>query len=154
MSITPSIQQTLCIIKPHVLKGKTEQEIKDISQEFGSIFQKNGLTIIAEELFKFDEETAKEFYRDHKGKDFFEKDLIPNMTANECYAFILQGENAIQNSRKLIGATDPAKAAEGTLRGDFKEAKSKSYNVVHGSDSPESAKREIVLIFPKLSNSL
>jgi nucleoside-diphosphate kinase len=140
MSITPSIQQTLCIIKPHI---KDEETIHQIDE----IIKKNGLKIIASKVFQFNKETAKEFYKEHKNKPFF-NDLVNNLTADICYPRILQGENAIQKYRDLIGDKDPKKANKGTLRAMFGE--DTDFNAVHGSDSEQSAKQEISTVFSKI----
>ncbi|MBE2894192.1 nucleoside-diphosphate kinase [Spirabiliibacterium falconis] len=131
------MQQTLSIIKPDAVKR----------QLIGAIFtrfEQAHFSIVASKMLKLTREQAEGFYAEHKGQPFFEG-LIEFMTSGPVVVSVLQGENAILGQRELIGATDPAQARVGTLRYDF--AESKSCNAVHGSDSVDSAAREIAYFF-------
>jgi nucleoside-diphosphate kinase len=105
---------------------------------------KAGFTISAIKMVHLTEETASGFYEVHKGKPFF-KGLMEYMTGGPCMPIALEKENAVEDFRKLIGATDPQKAAEGTIRKLY--AESMTYNIVHGSDSDENAAKEISFFF-------
>ena len=132
-----AIQQTLSIIKPAaVAKGHVDEICKRLEDA--------GLNIIDKKSLHLDQEKAEGFYIEHKGKSFF-ADLIAFMTSGPVQVQILEGENAISNYREVMGNTNPKEADAGTLRADF--AESIDANAVHGSDSPESAKREISYFF-------
>lgn len=131
------VEQTLSIIKPDAVAKKVIGEI--ISR-----FEKNGLSIAGVKMIHLSREQAEGFYEEHKGKPFF-KDLIAFMTSGAVVVQVLVGENAIAVNRRLMGDTDPRKAAPGTVRRDF--AESIDANAVHGSDSLVSAKREIDYFF-------
>jgi len=131
------IQRTFCIIKPDATARGLENEINDI------IIQK-GFKILASKRLTATREQFETFYAEHKGKPFFDG-LVEFMTSGPVVVQVLEGENAIQAWRDLMGKTDPAEAAEGTIRKKY--AESKGHNSVHGSDSPESAEREINLWF-------
>ena len=133
------IERTLSMIKPDAVHDK---HIGDILQKF----EQAGLTIAGLKMMHLTRERAEAFYAEHKGKDFFER-LICFMTAGPMCALILEGEDAINQNRTIMGATDPNKAAPGTLRALF--AENVTINAVHGSDSPKSAKREIGFFFPE-----
>ena len=122
-----SIERTLSIIKPDAVK-------KNVIGKIVTRFEENGLYIVA----------ASGFYAEHKGKPFFE-DLKKFMTSGPVFIQVLEGENAVQKNRDLMGSTNPKEAKIGTIRADF--AKSIDANAVHGSDSKESAKREIEYFF-------
>ncbi|MBF1281870.1 MAG: nucleoside-diphosphate kinase, partial [Neisseria sp.] len=107
-------------------------------------FEENGLRIIAAKMKQLSEREAKEFYAVHKGRPFYE-DLVKFMTRNPVMIQVLEGENAVAKNRELMGATNPADAAPGTIRADF--AESVSVNAVHGSDSVENAAIEIAYFF-------
>jgi len=111
-------------------------------------FEESGLTIIAMDFKKLSKELAQKHYEEHEGKDFY-SNLISFVTSGYSVPMIIEGDDVVALVRKLIGATDPAKAEPGTIRGDFKEnpVKSVTENMVHASDSDESAKREITLFF-------
>lgn len=127
------IQKTLGIIKPNATAEKfTGQILADV--------EKSGLTLVDIKMLTLSREVAEEFYAEHKEKDFF-VNLIDFMTSNEVVVFSMKGENAVTKYRALMGATDPKEAEVGTLR--HKYAKEKSKNSVHGSDSLESAEREL-----------
>lgn len=132
-----AIERTLSIVKPDAVG-------KNIIGKVISRFEKAGLTIVAAKMMHLTPEKAQGFYAEHEGRPFFE-DLVQFMTSGPVVVQVLEGENAIAYNRELMGATNPAEAAEGTLRKDF--ADSMGRNAVHGSDSPESAAREISYFF-------
>ena len=133
-----AVEQTLSIIKPDAVGNNHIGEI--ISR-----FEKAGLKIVAQRMMLLSPAQAEGFYAEHKGRPFFEG-LVNFMTSGPVVVQVLSGENAIARNRELMGATDPAKAAPGTIRADF--AKAIERNSVHGSDSPASAAREIAYFFP------
>ena len=128
---------TFSIIKPDAVR---KNKIGEILTRFESA----GLKIVAARLEHLSSAKAQGFYAEHQGKPFFE-DLIKFMTSGPCLLQVLEGENAINLNRELMGATNPQEANEGTIRRDF--AESIDANAVHGSDSPASAKREIEFFF-------
>ena len=128
---------TFSIIKPDAVRKNNIGEIL-------TRFESAGLKIVAARLEHLSSEKAQGFYAEHQGKPFFE-DLIKFMTSGPCLLQVLEGENAINLNRELMGATNPQEAREGTIRRDF--AESIDANAVHGSDSPDSAKREIEFFF-------
>ena len=132
-----SVERTLSIVKPDAVA-------RNIIGEIYSRFEKNGLTIIAARMLRLSEEQAKGFYAEHDGKPFY-SDLVAYMTSGPVVVQVLEGEGAIARNRELMGATNPAEAAPGTIRADF--AESLEANAVHGSDSPTSAEREIAYFF-------
>ena len=132
-------EQTLSIIKPHAVK-------KNVIGEIISRFESNGLKLVAAKLIHLNDELASGFYAEHEGRPFFE-DLKKFMTSGPVFVQVLEGENAISLNRELMGNTDPKQAAPGTIRADY--ANSIDANAVHGSDSPESAAREINYFFPE-----
>jgi len=131
------IEQTLSIIKPDAVERNLENEIK-------SFFEKNGLKILKSKKVKISQEEASEFYKVHQTKSFY-KDLCNYLSSGPIVVMILEGENSISKNRKLMGATDPTKADEGTLRKMYGISIDK--NSVHGSDSAENAKIEIDFYF-------
>ena len=134
-----SVQRTLSIIKPDAVK-------KNVIGEIISRFESNGLKLVAAKLIHLNDELASGFYAEHAGRPFFE-DLKKFMTSGPVFVQVLEGENAISLNRELMGNTDPKEAAPGTIRADY--ANSIDANAVHGSDSPESAAREINYFFPE-----
>ena len=133
-------ERSLVLVKPDgVKRGLVGEVIKRIETK--------GWKIIALELRKLDEKTAATHYAEHDGKLFF-KDLVSFITSAPLVAMVIEGPNAIAGWRQLMGATNPANALPGTIRGDF--ATETQNNVTHGSDSLESATREIALFFPGL----
>ena len=128
---------TFSIIKPDAVR---KNKIGEILARFESA----GLKIVAARLEHLSSEKAQGFYAEHQGKPFFE-DLIKFMTSGPCLLQVLEGENAVNLNRELMGVTNPQEAIEGTIRRDF--AESIDANAVHGSDSPASAKREIEFFF-------
>ena len=130
-------ERTLVLLKPDTIA-------RGLIGEVIGRFEKKGLRIAAMKMIWVDEGLAKRHYAVHEGKPFFQG-LIEYITALPIVAMVLEGPAAISTVRATMGATDPAKAAPGTIRGDF--ALDISNNLVHGSDSPESAKKEIALFF-------
>lgn len=131
------VERTLSIVKPDAVA-------RNIIGEIYSRFEKNGLTIVAAKMMRLTEDQAKGFYAEHDGKPFY-GDLVAYMTSGPVVVQVLEGESAIAKNRELMGATNPAEAAAGTIRADF--AESVEANAVHGSDSPASAEREIGYFF-------
>tara|TARA_B100000212_G_C27303723_1_gene502657 strand:- start:615 stop:1040 length:426 start_codon:yes stop_codon:yes gene_type:complete len=132
-----STEKTLSIIKPDAVK-------KNVIGKIISRFEENGLYLVAAKLIHLSDEKASGFYAEHIGKSFFE-DLKKFMTSGPVFVQVLEGKNAVQKNRDLMGSTDPMEANPGTIRSDF--ANSIDANAVHGSDSLESAKREIEYFF-------
>jgi len=132
-----SLQRTLSIIKPDAV---SKHLIGTILQRFEAA----DLTIVAAKMLHMSEAQAQAFYVEHEGREFYGP-LVEFMTSGPIMVQVLEGEEAITQYRELIGKTDPAQAAAGTIRADF--AESTRYNAVHGSDSPESASREIAFFF-------
>ena len=132
-----NIEQTLSIIKPDAIS-------KNVIGKIISRFEENNLYLVAGKLVHLSDEMASGFYAEHEGKPFF-NDLKKFMTSGPVFVQVLEGENAVQKNRDLMGSTNPKEAAPGTIRADF--ANSIDANAVHGSDSAESAKREIEYFF-------
>lgn len=132
-----ALERTLSIIKPDAVAKSAIGEIE-------SRFEKAGLNIVAMKMLQLSREKAEGFYAEHKARPFF-KDLVDFMTSGPVVVQVLEGENAILANRELMGATNPKEAAAGTIRADF--AESIDANAVHGSDSAESATREIGYFF-------
>ncbi|ALG67676.1 nucleoside-diphosphate kinase [Beggiatoa leptomitoformis] len=132
-----AIEHTLSIIKP-------DGVAKNIIGEVYSRFEKAGLRIVAAKMLHLTREQAEGFYAVHKERPFF-KDLVDFMISGPVMVQVLEGENAIQQNRDLMGATDPKKATPGTIRADFAETVDE--NVAHGSDSADNAKIEIAYFF-------
>lgn len=130
-------ERTFSIIKPDAVA-------KNVTGKIVSRFEKAGLQVVASRMEQLTEEKAKGFYAEHDGRPFF-ADLVAFMISGPVIVQVLEGEGAIALNRKLMGATNPAEADEGTIRADF--AESIDANAVHGSDSPESAAREIAFFF-------
>lgn len=135
-----AVERTLSIIKPDAVA-------KNVIGEIEARFEKAGLKIVALRMMQLSREQAAGFYAEHEGRPFFE-DLLAFMLSGPVVVQVLEGENAIARNRELMGATDPKKAEAGTIRADF--ASSIDANAVHGSDSPESAAREIAYFFSAL----
>jgi nucleoside-diphosphate kinase len=133
-------QRTLILVKPD---GVERSIIGDII----SRIERKGLKVVALELRTIDTDTARAHYAEHAERPFF-GELVDFITSGPLVALVAEGERAIEAFRALAGATDPVKALPGTLRGDY--ALKLSQNIVHGSDSPESAEREIKIFFPEL----
>ena len=134
------MDRTLILVKPDAFARRLTGEI--IAR-----FERKGLDIAAMKLMTVDEQTARRHYAEHEGKDFFEP-LVTFITSGPIVAMILAGPSAIEAARQIIGVTDGLEAAPGSIRGDF--ALETRRNLVHGSDSDESAEREIAIYFPEL----
>ena len=131
------LERTLSIIKPDAVE---KQLIGTILQRFEAA----GFKIAAAKMMTLSTEQAEAFYEEHRGREFFEP-LVAFMTSGPIMVQVLEGQDIITIYRELIGKTDPKQAASGTIRADF--AESTRHNAVHGSDSPESASREIAFFF-------
>ena len=136
-----AIERTLSIIKPDAVA-------KNVIGKIYSRFETNGLKVIAAKMVWLSPQQAGEFYAVHKQRPFF-GELVEFMTSGPVMIQALEGEDAIAKNRELMGATDPKKAAPGTIRADF--AESIDANAVHGSDGVETAKAEIGFFFPEMS---
>ena len=132
-----NLEQTLSIIKPDAVERNLEKKIEDH-------FIKNDFRIIKKKKVKISKEEASEFYKVHQTKPFY-NDLCNYLSSGPIVVMILEGENAVSKNRKLMGATDPQKAEDGTIRKEFGISIDK--NSVHGSDSVENAKIEINFFF-------
>ncbi|MDG0992686.1 MAG: nucleoside-diphosphate kinase [Luminiphilus sp.] len=130
-------ERTLSIIKPDAVG-------KNVIGEIYTRFEAAGLRIAASRMVQLSDATAGGFYAEHKGRPFY-ADLVKFMTSGPVVVQVLEGEGAIAKNRELMGATNPQEAAAGTIRADF--ATTIDANAVHGSDSPESAAREIAYFF-------
>ena len=131
------MERTLIILKPDAVQ-------RGLCGEILTRFEKKGLQLVAMKLMKIPAQTAETHYAPHKGKPFYDG-LVKFMTSSPVVVLVLQGKNAIAVARKLMGATFGFNAEPGTIRGDF--GISSAFNLVHGSDAPESAQREIGLFF-------
>ena len=132
-----TIQRTLSIIKPDATS-------KNIIGKIIDRFEENGLKVIAGKLIHMDQAKAAGFYAEHEGRPFF-PNLVEYMTSAPVFVQVLEGDNAVLKNRKLMGATNPSEAEPGTIRADF--AETIDANAVHGSDSTDSAAREISYFF-------
>jgi nucleoside-diphosphate kinase len=132
-----AIERTLSIIKPDATRRNLTGTINDR-------LEKGGLRIVAQKRLRLSEEEAERFYAVHAGRPFY-RDLVRFMSSGPVVVQVLEGDNAVARNREIMGATDPAKAAPGTIRKDF--ALSIEANSVHGSDSPETATEEIAFFF-------
>ena len=132
-----ALERTLSIVKPD---GVARNLIGEVYRRFES----QGLRIVAARMLQLSQQQAELFYDVHKERPFY-KDLVRYMTSGPVIAQVLEGEGAIAKNRDIMGATDPKKAAAGTIRADL--AQSIEANVVHGSDAPETAAREIAFFF-------
>ena len=135
-----AIERTLSTIKPDAVA-------KNVIGQIYSRFESNNLKIVASKMKWLSRQEAEAFYAVHRERPFF-KDLVDFMVSGPVQIQVLEGENAIMKNRELMGATDPKKAAKGTIRADF--AQSIDANAVHGSDSPETAAVEIAFFFPQM----
>ena len=136
-----AIERTLSIIKPDAVA-------KNVIGKIVSRFEAAGLKIVAAKLVHLSRNEAEQFYSVHKERPFF-KDLVDFMISGPVFVQVLEGENAIAKNRDLMGATDPKKAAAGTIRADF--ADSIDANAVHGSDAAETAANEVAFFFAGLN---
>ncbi|MGH8618104.1 MAG: nucleoside-diphosphate kinase [Burkholderiales bacterium] len=133
-----TIERTLSIIKPDAVANNVIGQIY-------TRFEQAGLKVVAARMMHMSRQEAEGFYAVHKSRPFF-GELVDFMLSGPVMVQVLEGENAIQKNRDLMGATDPKKAAKGTIRADF--AKSIDANAVHGSDGPDTARNEIAYFFP------
>ena len=131
------IQKSFVMMKPDAVQRRLMGKIL-------SRFEDKGLQIVAVKLIQIDEDLAKTHYGEHADKPFF-PGLVEYITSSPSLAMVIEGEEAITTIRKLVGATDPLEADLGTIRGDF--GMNTGRNIIHASDAPESAKREIALFF-------
>ena len=136
-----AVERTLSIIKPDAVA-------KNVIGKIYQRFEDAGLKVIAAKMVHLSEQEAGQFYAVHKERPFF-KDLVSFMTSGPVMIQALEGEGAIAKNRDLMGATDPKKAAPGTIRADF--AESIDANAVHGSDAPETAAVEVAFFFPGMN---
>ncbi len=132
-----SVERTLAILKPDCVR-------KNLQGEVLSRIQKSGFKVLSFKQVRLTKQTAGSFYAVHKARPFY-SDLVEYMSSGPCVPIAIEKDNAIADFRTLIGATDPAQAAPGTIRKLF--AESKQENIVHGSDSPENGRIEIAFFF-------
>lgn len=136
-------ERTLVLVKPDGVR-------RGLVGEVLGRFERKGYRVVAMDLRLLDEDTARNHYAEHAEKPFF-GELVAFITGGPLVATVLEGRNVVETVRTMMGATDPTGAAPGSVRGDF--ATVVTENLVHGSDSPESAAREIALFFPDLEDS-
>ena len=134
------MERTLILVKPDAFA-------RNLSGEIVARFERKGLRLVALELRTLDREIAATHYAEHEGKPFYEE-LVSFITSGPLVALVLEGDDAVRAARQVIGATNPLEATTGSIRGDY--AIAVGQNMVHGSDSPESAAREVALFFPGL----
>ncbi len=132
-----AVERTLSIIKP-------DAGARNLIGKIISRFEDHGLRVVAARMIHLSREQAEQFYEVHQGRPFFAA-LVDYMTSGPALVQVLEGDNAIARNREIMGATDPAKAAPGTIRADF--AESVTRNAAHGSDAPETAAAEIAFFF-------
>lgn len=135
-----AIERTFSIIKPDATR-------RNLTGKINARFEEAGLRIVAQRRVRLTQEMAEKFYAVHAERSFF-KDLVKFVTSGPVVVQILEGENAVVRNREIMGATNPANAAAGTIRADF--AESIEANSVHGSDSPENAATEIAFFFSQV----
>jgi nucleoside-diphosphate kinase len=135
------VSRTLILVKPDAFE-------RALTGELIARFERKGLRIAALKTMRADEPIANRHYAEHTEKPFF-GELVSFITAGTLVALVLEGREAVAAARQVIGATDPLEAAPGSIRGDY--ALELTYNLVHGSDSDESAEREIEIWFPELA---
>jgi nucleoside-diphosphate kinase len=135
------VDRSLILVKPDAFA-------RGITGEIVARFERKGLRIVALKLMTMSTDLAKRHYAEHDGKPFF-GELVEFITSGPLVAMVLEGPRAVEAARQVIGATDPLDASPGSIRGDF--AIDKGTNLVHGSDSPESAQREAALFFGDLT---
>jgi len=133
-----AVERTLVLVKPDAVR-------RGLCGEIVARLERRGLTLRGARLVQVDEELAGAHYAEHRGKEFFAR-LVSFIISGPTLALVVEGESAVTVVRSTMGVTDPAKAAPGTIRGDL--GLSMPDNLVHGSDSPESARRELALWFP------
>ena len=135
------MERTLILVKPDAFA-------RTLTGEIIARFERKGLRLVALRQLTMERELAERHYAEHEGKPFF-GELVDFITSGPLVAMVLEGESAVNAARQVIGATNPLEAAPGSIRGDF--AIEVGQNMVHGSDSPESAAREVGLFFPELA---
>lgn len=133
------MERSLVLVKPDAVQ-------RALAGQIISRLENKGLKIVAMKMLHMDTDLAQRHYAIHKGKAFFDE-LVAFITSSPLIAIVIQGENAVQIIRRMMGETDPAKAPGGTIRGDF--GIDVGHNLVHGSDSPENASKEIDLFFSR-----
>ena len=131
------MEQTLVILKPNAVQ-------RELIGQLISKFERRGMKITAMKLTRISKETAEQHYKEHRGKDFYE-DLISFITSGPSVIMVLESMDAVDIVRSMVGATNPAEAVPGSIRGDY--ATSPGHNMIHASDSTESAAREVELFF-------
>jgi nucleoside-diphosphate kinase len=134
------MERTLILVKPDAFA-------RNLTGEIIARFERKGLRLAALKLMTMNRDLASRHYAEHEGKPFFDE-LVEFITSGPLVAMVLQGEAAVEAARQVIGATNPLQASPGSIRGEF--ATAVGQNMVHGSDSPESAAREVSLFFPDL----
>jgi nucleoside-diphosphate kinase len=135
------VERTLILVKPDAFA-------RNLTGEIVARFERKGLRLVALQLMTMTRELAAQHYAEHEGKGFYDE-LVDFITSGPLVAMVLEGESAIRAARQVIGATNPLEANTGSIRGDY--AISVGQNMVHGSDAPESAQREVGLFFPDLA---
>jgi len=135
--IKMAVEKTFLMVKPDGVQ-------RNLIGEIVSRFEKKGYKLVGAKLMTISQELAEQHYGEHKERPFF-GELVSFITSGPVFAMVWQGENVIKTAREMMGKTNPSDAAPGTIRGDF--AAQVSMNIIHGSDSPESAEREINLFF-------
>jgi nucleoside-diphosphate kinase len=134
------VERTLILVKPDAFA-------RNLTGEIIARFERKGLRLVAMQLMTMSRDLAVQHYAEHEGKPFFDE-LVSFITSGPLVAMVLEGESAIVAARQVIGSTNPLEAAPGSIRGDY--AVTVGQNMVHGSDAPESAGREVGLFFPDL----
>jgi nucleoside-diphosphate kinase len=134
------MERTLILVKPDAFA-------RNLTGEIIARFERKALRLVALKLMTMDRELAERHYAEHVGKPFFDE-LVTFITSGPLVAMVLEGDHAVEAARQVIGATNPLQATTGSIRGDF--AVEVGQNMVHGSDAPESAAREVALFFPDL----
>jgi nucleoside-diphosphate kinase len=135
------VERTLILVKPDAFA-------RNLTGEIIARFERKGLRLVALQLMTMTRDLAARHYAEHEGKGFYDE-LVDFITSGPLVAMVLEGESAVRAARQVIGATNPLEATTGSIRGDY--AVSVGQNMVHGSDAPESAEREVALFFPDLS---
>jgi nucleoside-diphosphate kinase len=134
------VERTLILVKPDAFA-------RNLTGEIIARFERKGLRLVALQLMTMTRELAAQHYAEHAGKGFYDE-LVDFITSGPLVAMVLEGDSAIRAARQVIGATNPLEATTGSIRGDY--AIAVGQNMVHGSDAPESAQREVALFFPDL----
>jgi nucleoside-diphosphate kinase len=135
------VERTLILVKPDAFA-------RNLTGEIIARFERKGLRLVALQLMTMTRELAARHYAEHEGKGFYEE-LVDFITSGPLVAMVLEGDSAVVAARQVIGATNPLEATTGSIRGDY--AIAVGQNMVHGSDAPESAQREVRLFFPDLA---